>query len=778
MEIKKKWDDFVQKLESIPVNKTNLADVLIKALYFVVLTLGIVLMFSGGKTTSTAEWKVGSIATKKVVAPFNFYVLKTQEELQKEQQEKTNTVPYYFNYQDSITYQQLKRIRKLLPFLIGYEKRFKAARTPEVQDTLLFKLKDELRQNFDIRFSKANLRVLLDILAKPQHVEHLKVALKIASDYMKNGILNLNLSEITRPNVIVIRHGIEENLPEDQRMDLPSALKNIENELLKVFDVNQTVILNYLFSQLLQPNLIYDQALTEQRIEDVLANISRTKDMVYKNERIVDANERIDQNIYQKLYSLQMARIERSREKGNWPERIGFLARLMLISAILFVAGLYLASFRKDIYQDNKTLLMIGTILMLLMIIAALIIRTLDWHIFLVPTTLVSMLLAILVDSGIALWGTVIVALILGGVQGGGYDLSLLSIVAGLVGIYSVHQIRNRNQVFKAVIYIAAAYFWVYIGITALRFESLTEGLRIFAFYLLPNSVFSPLIAFMILGVFEKSFDITTDVTLLELSDLNHPLLKRLSLEAPGTFHHSMVVGNLAEAAAKAIGANPLLVRVGSYFHDIGKIEKPEYFVENQMDAENRHNQLSPNMSALILASHVKNGIEMAKRYGIPKRIRDFIPEHHGTNIMKYFYDKALKNASENEVNDADFRYPGPKPQSKETAIVMLADAVEAATRTVQNPTPNKLRAFVEKLVDERFREGELDESDLTLRDLKNIVDAFMPVLYGIFQHRIEYPDQEKKKSNEKVKPKKEKAVKDGNPHPPAAENKSDRKPA
>ncbi|HHJ52422.1 MAG TPA: HDIG domain-containing protein [Caldithrix abyssi] len=778
MEIKKKWDDFVRKLESIPVNKTNLADVLIKALYFVVLTLGIVLMFSGGKTTSTAEWKVGSIATKKVVAPFNFYVLKTQEELQKEQQEKTNTVPYYFNYQDSITYQQLKRIRKLLPFLIGYEKRFKAARTPEVQDTLLFKLKDELRQNFDIRFSKANLRVLLDILAKPQHVEHLKVALKIASDYMKNGILNLNLSEITRPNVIVIRHGIEENLPEDQRMDLPSALKNIENELLKVFDVNQTVILNYLFSQLLQPNLIYDQALTEQRIEDVLANISRTKDMVYKNERIVDANERIDQNIYQKLYSLQMARIERSREKGNWPERIGFLARLMLISAILFVAGLYLASFRKDIYQDNKTLLMIGTILMLLMIIAALIIRTLDWHIFLVPTTLVSMLLAILVDSGIALWGTVIVALILGGVQGGGYDLSLLSIVAGLVGIYSVHQIRNRNQVFKAVIYIAAAYFWVYIGITALRFESLTEGLRIFAFYLLPNSVFSPLIAFMILGVFEKSFDITTDVTLLELSDLNHPLLKRLSLEAPGTFHHSMVVGNLAEAAAKAIGANPLLVRVGSYFHDIGKIEKPEYFVENQMDAENRHNQLSPNMSALILASHVKNGIEMAKRYGIPKRIRDFIPEHHGTNIMKYFYDKALKNASENEVNDADFRYPGPKPQSKETAIVMLADAVEAATRTVQNPTPNKLRAFVEKLVDERFREGELDESDLTLRDLKNIVDAFMPVLYGIFQHRIEYPDQEKKKSNEKVKPKKEKAVKDGNPHPPAAENKSDRKPA
>jgi putative nucleotidyltransferase with HDIG domain len=328
-----------------------------------------------------------------------------------------------------------------------------------------------------------------------------------------------------------------------------------------------------------------------------------------------------------------------------------------------------------------------------------------------------------------------------------------------------VYEIRTRNQIFKAIIFIAVAYFLVILSLTAMRYDSFMDLFRVFTYNLLPNAIFSSFITFMILGVFERAFDVTTDVTLLELSDLNHPLLKRLSLEAPGTFHHSMVVGTLSEAAAKAIEANPLLARVGSYYHDIGKMEKPEYFVENQMDSDNRHGKLSPNMSALVLSSHVKNGIEMAKRFGIPKSIRDFIPEHHGTNIMKYFYHKAREHAGDkDDINESDFRYPGPKPQSKETAITMLADAVEAATRTVQNPTPTRLRAFVEELVDQRFRDGELDECNLTFKDLKLIIDAFMPVLFGVFQHRIEYPDSEKSKAGTKTKSQKtEQESKNGN---------------
>ena len=437
--------------------------------------------------------------------------------------------------------------------------------------------------------------------------------------------------------------------------------------------------------------------------------------------------------------------MEQSKEKGNWQTNIAFIGKMLLLTSIILIAGLYLYSFRKEIFADNKMMLMIVVIILFELVLAAIISGPLNWRAYVIPTTIASMLLAILIDSGIGFIGTVVIALILGGVQGGGYDISLITIVSGMVSIFAVHKIRTRNQVFKAILYIAIANYWIILALSGLRFDSLFEASKTFVIYMLPNAVLSPFITFMVLGVFEKLFDITTDVTLLELSDLNHPLLKRLSLEAPGTFHHSMVVGNLSESAAKVINANSLLAWVGTYYHDIGKMEKPEYFVENQMDADNRHEELSPNMSSLILGSHVKNGIDMAKRYGIPKLIRDFIPEHHGTNTMTYFYKKALENAGENEVNEADFKYPGPKPQSKETGIAMLADAVEAATRSLTNPTPSKLRAFVEELVDKRFKDGQLDECDLTLRDLKNIIDSFMPVLYGVFQHRIEYPDQEKK---------------------------------
>jgi len=296
---------------------------------------------------------------------------------------------------------------------------------------------------------------------------------------------------------------------------------------------------------------------------------------------------------------------------------------------------------------------------------------------------------------------------------------------------------------------------WIISAISLLRFESISNLGMIFISNLLPNAVFAPLITYMMIGVFEKLFDVTTDVRLLELSDMNHPLLKELSVRAPGTFHHSMVVGTLAEAAAKEIGENSLLVRVGSYYHDIGKMEKPEYFIENQMDSKNQHSKLKANMSALILASHVKVGLEMAGEHKLPQRICDFIAEHHGTHIMYFFYNKAIAQAGDKDnVSVEDFRYPGPKPQSKATAIVMIADTVEAATRSLKNPSPSKIRSFVEGLVDQKYKDGELNECDLTFKELSQIIEAFMPVLFSVFQHRIEYPDvksvSKKKKTAQK----------------------------
>jgi hypothetical protein len=216
-----------------------------------------------------------------------------------------------------------------------------------------------------------------------------------------------------------------------------------------------------------------------------------------------------------------------------------------------------------------------------------------------------------------------------------------------------------------------------------------------------------------------------------------------LSVEAPGTFHHTIIVGNLAEAASKAIGANALLARVGCYYHDVGKVLKPEYFVENQMDAMNKHEKLTPTMSCLILNNHIKKGLELAEKHRIPKLVKQFIPEHHGTSLMSFFYNKALKTMDPKDVNENDFRYPGPKPQSKETAIAMLADTVEAASRTLQKPTPQRIRGFVDTLIDKKVEEEQLNESHLTLKEIDQIKEAFIPILMGIHHVRIEYPSGE-----------------------------------
>jgi putative nucleotidyltransferase with HDIG domain len=388
------------------------------------------------------------------------------------------------------------------------------------------------------------------------------------------------------------------------------------------------------------------------------------------------------------------------------------------------------------------------TLIILLQVgLGAIIIGPLGWSSYLVPTTISSMLLGILFDTGVGFVGTVIIALLLGGISGFDYFFIMMTLFVGLVAIYSVTHIRTRNQIFKAILFIIFAYVLSVFTFGILRYENMDDILKIIFYYIIPNAILSPFITYMILGLFERLFDITTDVTLLELSDLNHPLLKELAVKAPGTFHHSIIVGNLAESAAISIGANSLLARVGSYYHDIGKMVKPEYFVENQQSGENKHENLAPNMSALILASHVKNGLEMAEKHNLPKIIRDFIPEHHGRNLMQYFYKKALDSKEITEVNESDYRYPGPSPQSRETAIVMLADTVEAATKTLQNPTAGRLRKTVEELVEKKFLEGELDDSNLTMRDLKGIIDGFVSVLMGIYHKRIEYPKSDDNKS-------------------------------
>jgi putative nucleotidyltransferase with HDIG domain len=342
-----------------------------------------------------------------------------------------------------------------------------------------------------------------------------------------------------------------------------------------------------------------------------------------------------------------------------------------------------------------------------------------------------------------------------------GLDLSLILtlMVGGVIAVLSITKIPNRDRLFKAGHYTGIAFSavilatYLFLGGKEQDILSLLKVYRpkpihldlIFGYL---NGICSGYIV-LVLGLpfIERAFHVVTDIRLRQLSDLNHPFLKKFSLEAPGTFHHSQVVGSLAEAAAEAIGANALLTRVGAYFHDIGKILKPEYFTENIVSGQSKHSKLTPTMSTLIIIAHTKDGVEIGKELGLPSRIIDFIREHHGTSAVEYFFREALKKRKRGEeaLSKDVFRYPGPKPRSKETAIVLLADAVEAISRTLAEPTPARIESLVHEVVMDRLMEKQLDESNVTITDLHKIEESFTRVLLGIFHSRIKYPKKQRK---------------------------------
>ncbi len=749
MALQKMWKKAASGFEMLGKNGHPFKDILLKTGYFVFMLIAIPWLLSTEKSVNYTDVKIGSVATKKVVAPFNFFILKTKDELESERKQAIQKVPYFLNYSNKVTADDINNFNTVMGFFRKHPAKtvhdsLSRAEKNKVERNLLY-----LRDSLHVELTPEDYLALSRLIMSGKKTKQLS---KLVQKWLRHGVTDVNPAEFDRPEIAIIQNDVEDKVSKDSYSSLDVSLDILRSSMSNFLDKSEAGAVVKVLHDVVRPNIIYNPKRTQAEVEHARSAVSLTKDMVYENERIVDANERITDEIYQKLLSLESAKVERSKREGNFQPFFAKAGKIMLLASILFIIGLYLFSFRKKIFADNSKLLLITIVILFLSVTAAIISGPLNWPVYVIPTTVASMLLAILIDSGIGFVGTVAIGLILGGIQGGGFDITLLTIVSGIVSIYAVHEIRNRNQLVRAMIYIAAAYLWIMVALTLLRFDTFSNFIHIYAYNLLPNAIFAPIITYMLLGAFEKTFDITTDVRLLELSDLNHPLLKELSLKAPGTFHHSLVVGNLAEAAAKEIGENPLLARVGSYYHDIGKIEKPEYFVENQMDATNLHNALKPHMSALILISHVKGGLELAQQYNLPQRICDFISQHHGTTLMYFFYKKALDQAGEKDkVDEAEFRYPGPKPQSKLTGIAMLADTVEAASRTLKNPNPSKIRTFVETLVQKKFEDGQLDECNLTFKELKLIISAFLPILNGVFQHRIEYPDSNTNNGNKKT---------------------------
>lgn len=361
---------------------------------------------------------------------------------------------------------------------------------------------------------------------------------------------------------------------------------------------------------------------------------------------------------------------------------------------------------------------------------------------FALPTAAGALLTTLLLDTHMGLIVAFILSLLIGIASPEEPFLTLYTVVGSVVAVFSVLYCRRRTHLLRAGIMVGVSNLLMIGAIHLYEAGGLDLTFPVEAAFGLGGGLAVALIVSGVLPMLESFFAVTTNIRLLELLDLNQPLLRRLSLNAPGTYYHSMLVSNLAESAAEAIGENPLQVRVCCYYHDIGKMLKPEYYIENQMGAENLHDRLTPHLSSLILISHVKDGMELARKEGLPPFVIDIIPQHHGTRVIDYFYTKAKKGQvpSLTPVTEQEFRYPGPKPQTKIAGIIMLADAVEAASRTLSHPTPQRLSSLVEKLVTHIYLDGQLDESDLTLKDLIKIKGSFSQVLTRQHHRRIEYP--------------------------------------
>ncbi|AEG59425.1 HDIG domain-containing metalloprotein [Desulforamulus ruminis] len=502
----------------------------------------------------------------------------------------------------------------------------------------------------------------------------------------------------------------------------------------------------------LRANAFFDEEKYHMLQQEAAESVPPVRVNIQFRERIITQGDVVTEEHIAKLQALGLSRPEHTFNT--------LFGTGLLVALLMAVTLLYTYIHQKSIYQNISYLNLIGIIVVIVLFVSRSImaINISQWPElgallgYVAPLAAAGMLITILLESRLALLVVMNLALLLGVMSGNQFDFGLVAFVGGVSGVFSVSKLSQRGDLVRAGIYVGIA------NVVIIAIAGLLSGLP---WYLLitsalalgiANGLLSSILTNGALPYLETSFGITSTVRLLELSNPNNPLLKQLMTDAPGSYHHSILVGNLAEAAAEVVGAEPLVVRVGAYYHDIGKIKRPFFFIENQLGGDNPHDKIAPSLSTLILTSHVKDGVELAREHKLPQPIIDIIEQHHGQSLVSYFYHKALEGDRNETINEEDFRYEGPKPRTKEAAIVMLADNIEAAVRSLQNPTAGRVEGLVRKIIKDRLMDGQLDECNLTFKDLDAIANSFVRVLSGIFHTRIEYPDMKQEMERRKTR--------------------------
>ncbi len=729
--------------------------------FFLVGCLVTTLLLAFQVETLPANIRAGGVAPKDIKADQNYEIVDIKS-TQVNREEAIRTVLPVYDYDEGLADEEEKRVQESFSRMRRFLQENPKASLESVQEQF------EKEVGFKLKPEETKLLMTTKFRPELEMLVRNLVRYGLSRPIIDDGT---ELGKYAEAGVTLRRVRVPSGENELVEKDV-SVLKDMEDVHHDLTERAQSLLLGEplvgvnaetladLASHFIRPNVNANITETEWRKTKAIAAVKPVIFRYQAGESIIRSGER-----YEPRHVVVLEGIREKKSSSNF--LLKFIGTFFFVALLLLVTFYFAARYIKKFSPRKRDLLFMGANLIVVLIhvrlfaaLASAVKDSLPFEMniqslyYAIPVAAGAMLTRLILNSETALVFGIIASALSGIFLKGEVDLSIFYLISSIAGAGSIAFADRRTAILKAGLFTGLINMLVLISIKMIHVISMNEpwtSLDLLTQLALGfmGGTNSALYVLFFTPVVESVFGYTTDVKLLELGNMNHPLLKEMIVTAPGTYHHSQLVAVLAEAAAESIGANPILARIGSYFHDIGKMKKPLYFIENQMGGENRHDKLAPSMSALIICSHVKDGIDLAEEHKLPKPIIDMIPQHQGTKLITFFYNKAKEKETEDvsPVKEEDYRYPGPRPQTREAGILLLADGVEAAVRSLPEKTPAKIQSMVQKIINKSFAEEQLEECDLTLRDLRTIADSFVRVLVGIYHQRIAYPDVEEKKT-------------------------------
>lgn len=686
----------------------------------IILAIILICIFLPKQPRFSYEFQRGKVWNhENLVSPYNFAILKTQEELNKDREQILKTVQPIYNLNTTVSKEQIDQ------FNTDVGEKWQIAEMDSVAT-----------QELETYQSVGN--ALLNYIYN-------RGVMSLNNRYQNKG---MNVEQMDRAqsqyNFTLIQDNVAQQKNTADIFTIESANRYIENNLSRNTKIDQKNWLAETLANYITINYIFDENVTNKVEQNALANISTTRGMVQKGELIAEKDKTINNETYQKLASLRKVFEDDAQIGGN--QTYVMLGQFVVISMCVSLLMVFLYFYRSSIFEINRLIFIILIVIVGMLGVLSWAINMKIPNLYYIPYCGVPIIFRVLFDTRVAMNIHLLMVLLAALFVPNSFEFVFLQFITGIVAIYSIRTLVKREQFLASSLIILATYIIAYVGLVLTRNGSISS---IYWTDIIPFvvSVGLTLLAYPLIYAFERLFGIVSDLTLMELTNSNSRLLRELSLKAPGTFQHSLQVANLAEAAIYKIGGNPLLIRAGALYHDIGKMSNPLFFIENQKTDTNPHAELTPEQSAQIIISHVHKGIDMGKKNQLPEVIVDFIRTHHGTTRVDYFYNTAVKSNPDKLVDESIFKYPGPVPFSKETAVLMMADSVEAASRALKDPTEESINNLVDKIVQYKITQRQFVNADITMRDITEVSDIFKAMLKSIYHVRIDYDISKKQRS-------------------------------